>query len=90
MSGNGGTAPPISAHCSCTPSVNPSTDVFHDQRVRTDHYTDYAFDAGYQFLGDGTHIATVQGIYTHENQSLNGSAAMNGIAGTTTIWTRSA
>ena len=26
----------------------------------SDHYTDYAFDAGYQFLGDGTHIATVQ------------------------------
>ena len=64
-------------------AVNPATDVFQTTNAfGSDHYTDYAFDAGYQFLGDGTHIATVQGIYTHETQSLNGSAAMNGIAGT--------
>lgn len=46
-----------------------------------DHYTDYAVDGSYQFLGDGTHIATVQGIYTHESQFLNASAAADGIAG---------
>jgi hypothetical protein len=40
-----------------------------------DKYTDYAFDAGYQFLGSGKHIAMVQGIYTHENQNLTGSTA---------------
>jgi hypothetical protein len=45
-----------------------------------DHYTDYAFDAGYEFIGNGTHAVTVQGIYTHENQNLRGSAAMNGIS----------
>ncbi len=45
-----------------------------------DHYTDFAVDSGYQFLGDGTHIATVQGIYTHETQDLTASAAANGIA----------
>jgi hypothetical protein len=44
-----------------------------------DHYTDYAFDAGYQFLGDGTHIVTAQAIYTYEDQNLNGSAGLNGI-----------
>ncbi len=48
----------------------------------SDHYTDYAFDAGYQFLGDGTHIATVQTIYTHEDQNLRGSASPLGVTGT--------
>jgi hypothetical protein len=47
-----------------------------------DHYTDYAFDAGYQFLGDGTHIATAQTIFTHESQNLRGSAAATGFTGT--------
>src|SRR5262249_8289109 len=41
-----------------------------------DHYRDYAFDGSYQFLGDGTHIVTVQGIYTHEAQNLEGTTAM--------------
>jgi hypothetical protein len=31
---------------------------------------DVAIDGGYQFLGDGTHIATVDGIFTHEDQNL--------------------
>ena len=44
----------------------------------TDHYTDYAIDAGYQFLGDGTHIATVQGIYTYESQGLNATSTGSG------------
>jgi len=43
-----------------------------------DHYTDYALDAGYQFLGNGTHIVTAQGIYIHEDQRLNASSAIAG------------
>ncbi|HQT79511.1 MAG TPA: hypothetical protein PLD10_20900, partial [Rhodopila sp.] len=46
-----------------------------------DHYTDYAVDASYQYLGDGTNTATVQGIFTHEDQNLKGSAGSLGIAG---------
>jgi hypothetical protein len=42
----------------------------------TNRYTDFAVDAGYQFLGDGTHVATVEAIYTHENQALTGSFNM--------------
>ena len=34
-----------------------------------DHFRDYAVDAGYQFLGDGTHTVTVQGIFTHEDHT---------------------
>jgi hypothetical protein len=45
-----------------------------------DHYTDYAIDGGYQFLGDGTHIVTVQGMFTHEDQNLSASAAADGVA----------
>jgi len=36
-------------------------------------YTDFAGDAGYQFLGDGTHVFTAEGIYTYEMQNLQGS-----------------
>ena len=46
-----------------------------------DQYTDYAFDGSYQFLGDGTHVVTVQGIYTYETQNLVASAAANGVSG---------
>jgi hypothetical protein len=61
--------------------VNPATDLFAaSSAFGTDHYTDYAFDADYQFLGDGTHVATVQGIFTHEDQNLKGSANMDGVA----------
>jgi hypothetical protein len=57
--------------------VNPPTGVpFQSSGVGgQDRYTDYAFDAGYQVLGDGTHIVTVQGIYVHEDQQLNASGA---------------
>lgn len=41
-----------------------------------DSYTDWAFDAGYQFLGDGIHVATIDGIFTHEHQNLVGSTGM--------------
>jgi hypothetical protein len=40
-----------------------------------DSYTDYGVDAGYQFLGTGTNVVTVQGIMVHEQQDLSGSAA---------------
>ena len=38
-----------------------------------DFYADYGVDFGYQFLGTGRHIATVQGIYVYENQNLTGT-----------------
>ncbi len=41
-----------------------------------DHYTDITIDGGYQFLGNGTHIATLLANYTHEWQGLTGSANM--------------
>src|SRR5262249_48690476 len=44
-----------------------------DGSLGRDHYRDYSVDAGYQFLGDGTHIVTVQGIYTYESQNLEGT-----------------
>lgn len=46
-----------------------------------DHYTDYAIDGSYQFLGDGSRIVTVQGIFTHEDQNLRASALAAGITG---------
>ena len=42
-------------------------------RLGRDHYRDYGVDAGYEFLGDGTHIVTVQGIYTYKSQNLEGT-----------------
>lgn len=48
-----------------------------------DSYTDYAIDGGYQFLGTGKHIVTVQGIFVHETQDLTASTvAYNGANGT--------
>ena len=40
-----------------------------------DTYTDMSADAGYQYLGTGKHVFTVDAIYTHEQQALNASAA---------------
>jgi hypothetical protein len=56
--------------------VNPPTGTpFQtDGSMGSDHYTDYAFDGSYQYLGDGTHIVTAQGIFTHEDQNLKGTA----------------
>jgi hypothetical protein len=36
-------------------------------------YTDYALDAGYQYLGDGTNIGTAYMLLVHEDQDLKGS-----------------
>jgi hypothetical protein len=58
-------------------NLNPATaDRTVDGSFGRDSYTDVAFDAGYQFLGDRTHVATVDGIFTHENQNLRGSLGM--------------
>ena len=64
--------------------VNPPTGVpFQSSGVNgQDRYTDYAFDAGYMFLGDGTYIVTAQGIYTHEDQRLN---ATSGVGATSSL-----
>ncbi len=62
------------------PSVSP---LQTDASMGHDLYTDIALDAGYQYLGTGEHIGTVQGIYTHESQHLNGTAsAFNNANGT--------
>ncbi len=45
-----------------------------------DHYTDYAVDGSYQFLGDQRTV-TLQGIFTHEDQNLRASALADGISG---------
>ena len=50
-----------------------------------DSYNDYAIDGGYQFLGTGKHIATVQGIFVHEQQNLKGSAAAYNANNGTTV-----
>ncbi len=53
---------------------NPSTGNFtSDGSMGGNRYTDFAADAGYQFLGDRTHIFTTEGIYTYEMQDLQGS-----------------
>ena len=66
-------------------NVNPVSGVFQtDGSNGRDHYRDYAFDTGYQFLGDHTHIVTAQGIFTHEVRNLEGTTtAFNGANGTT-------
>jgi hypothetical protein len=71
-------------------NVNPISGVFQtDGSNGRDHYQDYAFDAGYQFLGDGTHIVTVQGIFTHENQNLEGTTNAFNSANETTFGSKS-
>ncbi len=55
-------------------NINPATGSFtSDGSFGHDGYTDYAVDGGYQFLGDGTNVVSVQGIFNHERQDLTGS-----------------
>jgi hypothetical protein len=55
---------------------NPATAAFSaSSAMGRNDYTDVAIDAGYQFLGNLTHIFTADGIYTHESQNLE--AAFN-------------
>jgi hypothetical protein len=52
-------------------NVNPAVDPFTATGdFGRDFYADYGLDFGYQFLGTGKHVATVQGIYVHENENL--------------------
>lgn len=70
-------------------NVNPSSDVFNtDGSNGRDHYRDYAFDAGYQWLGDGTHIVVLQGIFAHEDQNLEGTTASFNLANGTSFASR--
>jgi hypothetical protein len=58
-------------------NINPATgDRTVDGSFGRDSYTDWAIDAGYQFLGHGVHVATIDGIFTHEHQNLGGSTGM--------------
>ena len=65
-------------------NVNPTVAARQtDGSFGRDHFNDYSVDASYAWLGDGTHIVTVQGIYTHENQALTGTtASFNTVNGT--------
>ncbi len=65
-------------------NVNPVSGVFQtDGSLGRDHFQDYAVDAGYEWLGNGTHIFSLQGILTHENQNLEGTTtAFNAANGT--------
>ena len=66
-------------------NVNPVSGVLQtDGSMGRDHYRDYAVDFGYQWLGDGANIVTIQGIIIHEDQNLVGTtAAYNDANGTT-------
>ena len=44
--------------------------------IGTDKYTDIAADASYQFIGDGTHSITIQGIALHERQQLDATVGL--------------
>ncbi|HKM64516.1 MAG TPA: hypothetical protein VJY39_18685 [Acidisphaera sp.] len=55
-------------------NFNPSTSAYSvDGSSGHNGYTDLAIDAGYQFLGNRTHIFTAEGIYTNEQQNLQGA-----------------
>jgi hypothetical protein len=55
-------------------NFNPTVSAFStDGSMGHDSYTDYAIDGGYQYVGDGTHVVSVLGIYDFENQNLAGS-----------------
>lgn len=55
-------------------NINPATSAHTaDGSQGQDRYTDYALDAGYQYLGDGTHIGTAYLLFIHEAQDLRSS-----------------
>ena len=54
-------------------SLNPTVSPFRaDGSMGRNTYTDYAVDAGYQFLGDGTHTVSALSVFNHEEQNLPG------------------
>ena len=65
-----------------SPSIAPRET---DSSNGHDSYTDYAIDGGYQFLGTGKHIVTVEGIYTHEEQHLQGTVGAFNVANGTAL-----
>jgi hypothetical protein len=55
-------------------NINPATATYSATgSLGHDSFTDYAVDGGYQFIGDGTHVVSLLGIFDHENQDLSGS-----------------
>jgi hypothetical protein len=55
-------------------NINPATSAFTSiGALGHDSYTDYAIDGGYQYIGDGTHIVSLLGIFDHEHQNLSGT-----------------
>ena len=46
-----------------------------DTTFGRNNYSDIAIDGGYQYLGDGTHVGSLYGIFVHEQQNLNGAFA---------------
>ena len=55
-------------------NINPAISAFSANGSQgKDLYTDYALDAGYQYLGDGTNIGTAYMLLVHEDQDLKGS-----------------
>lgn len=54
-------------------NFNPAVGSFtSDGSMGRNTYTDYAVDAGYQYLGDGTHIFSALAILDYETQNLKG------------------
>jgi hypothetical protein len=57
-------------------NVNPAISAHSaDSSMGQNRFTDFGLDAGYQYLGDGTHIGTAYMLFMHENQDLQ--AAFN-------------
>ena len=55
-------------------NINPAISAFSANGSQGKNlYTDYALDAGYQYLGDGTNIGTAYMLLVHEDQDLKGS-----------------
>ncbi len=63
-------------------NLNPATgERTVDDTFGRDSYSDFAADAGYQFLGDGSNIVTLDGIFTHETQNLKASTGLQASSG---------
>jgi hypothetical protein len=58
---------------SINPAVGPRT---ANGSQGQNQFIDYGLDGDYQFLGDGTHIGTLNAIFVHERQNLQGSFNM--------------
>ena len=53
-------------------NINPATASYSsDGSQGRNSFTDYAFDAGYQYVGSGTHVFSALGIFDHEDATLN-------------------